>query len=149
MNHPRLLIALAGLAAILLVGCTKKDTRPVRVAVSGTVLRQGQPVAEATIIFEPQGSTPAATGLTDASGNFRLTSFDTDDGAVPGEYLVAIRKVQVIKTDRPPNAPDDFTAPPADEKWLLPVKYGHTSTSGLTASVKPDAPNNFTFELKD
>jgi hypothetical protein len=107
----------------------------------------GQPVAEATVIFEPQGSTPAATGTTDSAGRFVLTTFDTDDGAVPGEYKVAVRKVQVIKGERPANAPDDLASPPPDEKWLLPMKYGNTTTSGFTASVKAETKNEFKFEL--
>jgi hypothetical protein len=134
---------------VVLSGCAKKDSRPGRVQVCGTVLRRGQPVADATVIFEPLGSTPAATGSTDAQGQFALTTFDTNDGAVPGEYKVAIRKVQVIKGARPANAPDDLATPPGDEKWLLPTKYGDTATSGFTASVKVAAKNDFKFELNE
>jgi hypothetical protein len=133
----------------LLGACKKADTRPRRVPVSGMVVHRGQPVAEATVIFEPVGSTPAATGKTDAAGRFQLTTFDASDGAVPGDYKVAVRKVQVTPGSRPADAPDDLAAPPPDEKWLLPVKYGHTASSGLTATVKADAKNEFNFELTD
>src|SRR5690349_11000881 len=81
-------------------GCGKHDDRPGRVPVTGTVLRAGQPVAEATVIFEPVGSTPAATGTTDAAGRFVLSTFDAADGAAPGEYKVAVRKVQVVRAER-------------------------------------------------
>jgi hypothetical protein len=101
------------------------------------------------VLFEPLGSTPAATGTTDAKGQFRLTTFGTDDGAVPGEYKVAVRKVQVIPSSRPGDAPDDLVTPPPDEKWLLPMKYGYSESSGLTATVKADAKNDFKFELPD
>ena len=139
-----------GIALAVISGCTStKDNRPRRVPVTGTVLRMGEPVAQATVIFEPVGSTPAATGETNATGQFRLTTYDTDDGAVPGEYKVAIRKVQVIAGDRPSEAPDDLAAAPPDEKWLLPVKYGHTASSGFTATVKADAKNDFKFDLTD
>src|SRR5688500_16957910 len=76
-------------------GCGKQDNRPGRVPGTGIVLQKGHPVAEANVVFEPQGTTPAATGKTDASGRFQLTSFDPSDGAVPGDYKVAIQKVQV------------------------------------------------------
>jgi hypothetical protein len=142
-------VCVVGLALFVVNGCAKKDTRVRRVPVSGTLFRMGQPVAEATVIFEPLGSTPAATGTTDANGQFRLTTFDIDDGAVPGEYKVAVRKVQVIPGNRPSEAPDDLATTPPDEKWLLPVKYGHSDSSGLTANVKPDAKNDFKFELPD
>ncbi len=132
---------------LVLGGCAKKDSRPGRVQVRGTVLRRGQLVADATVIFEPLGSTPAATGTTDKEGRFVLTTFETNDGAVPGEYRVAVRKVQTVKSERPANAPDDLAMPTPDEKWLLPIKYGNTTTSGLTASVKADAKNDLKFEL--
>jgi hypothetical protein len=137
------------IALALFSGCGKPDNRPQRVRVAGTVLRTGQPVAGATLIFEPVGDTPAATDETDASGRFQLTTFDKDDGAVPGEYKVAVRKIEVIGGNRPADAPDDLERPPPDEKWLLPVKYGHTATSGLTATVKADGDNDFKFELAD
>jgi hypothetical protein len=137
-------------ALIISSGCgSTKDNRPRRVPVNGTVLRMGQPVAEAEVIFEPVGNTPAATGETDPSGRFRLTTFDQYDGAAPGEYKVAVRKVQITPSHRPPDAPDDLVTPPPEEKWLLPVKYGHTVSSGLTATVKADGENDFRFELPD
>jgi hypothetical protein len=139
-----------GVALVVIGGCAStKDNRPRRVPVSGTVLRMGQPVAEAEVIFEPVGNTPAATGQTDASGRFRLTTFDPSDGAAPGEYKVAVRKVQITPSQRPADAPDDLVTPPPEEKWLLPTKYGHTTSSGLTATVKADGENNFRFELAD
>jgi hypothetical protein len=106
-------------------------------------------VADAAVIFEPVGSTPAASGQTDAAGRFRLTTFDANDGAVPGEYKVAVQKVQVIASERPAKAADDLQRPPPNEKWLLPMKYANTATSGFTATVKAGGENQFKFELLD
>ena len=103
---------------LVLSGCGKEDSRPGRVPVTGTVLRTGQPVADASVILEPVGNTPAATGMTDAAGRFELTNFDPNDGAVPGEYKVAISKVQIIRAERPANASDDLASPSPEEKWL-------------------------------
>jgi hypothetical protein len=158
-NEPRMimntlgrLVLLAALAAASAAvgGCKgTTDTRPQRVPVTGKVLHKDQPVEGATVIFEPVGSTPAATGQTDAAGRFQLTTFDPNDGAVAGEYKVAVQKIQVTRSDRPANAPDDAPAPPPEEKSLLPVKYARGDTSGLTATVKSAGPNDFTFELRD
>jgi hypothetical protein len=137
------------IGSLTLGACGKKDDRPGRVPVTGAVLRAGQAVADATVIFEPLGNTPAATGTTDSAGRFVLSTFGADDGAVPGEYKVAVRKVQVIRTARPADAPDDLVTPPPEEKWLLPAKYGDTTTSGFTASVKAEAQNDFKFEIAD
>jgi hypothetical protein len=129
-------------------GCGPKDTRVRRVPASGIVLYKGEPVADADVVLESGGSTPAAAGKTDSAGRFRLTTFDTNDGAVPGEYKVTVRKVQVT-LKAPAAATDDAVGPPPDEKWLLPAKYGHSESSGLTASVKENGENDFKFELQD
>ena len=78
-----------------------------------------------------------------------MTTFDTDDGAVPGEYNVAVRKVQVISGGKPVNASDDYAGPPPNEKWLLPAKFGQSATSGLKATVKEGENNEFQLELQD
>jgi hypothetical protein len=137
------------LTLTLLSGCGKKDNRPGRVPATGTVLQKGQPVAEATVIFESAGSTPAATGKTDASGRFQLTTFEPNDGAVPGDYKVAIQKVQVTSGKTSGAVPDDYVGPPPDEKWLLPAKYGSTATSGFTATVQASGTNDFKFDLPE
>ena len=133
-------------ALFIAVGCGKNDTRVRRVPVSGTVLLKGDSVGDATVVFEPVGSTPAAAGKTDATGRFRLTTFDSDDGAVPGEYKVSVRKIQVQSSNKPP-ASDDAVGAPPDEKWLLPAKYGNSATSGFTATVNESGANDFKFEL--
>ena len=137
------------IAIALTSGCQKTDNRLRRVPVSGVVQYKGQPVADATVLFDPVGSTPAATGTTDTSGRFQLTTFDTNDGASPGEYKVIVRKIQVISGGKSPPATDDAVGPPPDEKWLLPTKYGHSDSSGLTATVQENAENDFKFELQD
>jgi hypothetical protein len=145
----RLICTACLIGSLALGGCGKNDDRPDRVRVTGAVLRAGQAVADASVIFEPLGNTPAATGTTDAAGRFELSTFDADDGAVPGEYRVAVRKVQVIRAERPAGAPDDLAMPPPEEKWLLPMKYGDTTTSGITASVKAETKNEFKFEIAE
>jgi hypothetical protein len=142
-------VTVIAVAIALTYGCQKADNRPRRVPVSGIVLYKGQPVADATVLFDPVGSTPAATGTTDANGRYQLTTFDLNDGAALGDYKVIVRKIQVISGAKSPPATDDAVGPPPDEKWLLPAKYGHAESSGLTASVKESAANDFKFELQE
>jgi hypothetical protein len=138
------------LAFATLGGCGKKqDARPRRVPVSGTVVRQGQPVAEATVLFEPASGTNAAVGQTDSNGRYQLTTFELNDGAVPGDYKVAIRKIKVIRNTPAGTVADDFVGAPPDEKWLLPTKYGYGESSGFTATVKADGDNHFKYELTE
>jgi hypothetical protein len=80
---------------ILLVsmGCSPTGVQPV--ATRGVVkTRSGEPCNGALVVFHPtekdrlQDAKPVATA--DASGNFVLTTFALNDGALPGEYGVTV-----------------------------------------------------------
>jgi hypothetical protein len=77
------------LAAVLVTsaGCGG-GSKPVKV--EGTVTLDGKPLPRATVSFMPVGEGRAASGETDADGIFRLTTFRTNDGALPGEYKVIV-----------------------------------------------------------
>src|SRR5262245_17600189 len=69
-------------------GCGGPD-KPVKVR--GVVLLDDQPLAGATVTFLPvAGTSRTANGRTDADGAFRLTTYTTNDGALPGEYIVTV-----------------------------------------------------------
>jgi hypothetical protein len=85
--------AVAALAAV--AGCGGKD-RPV--PVRGVVKLDGQPLPKATVQLIPAtGQGPVASGLSDARGAFRLTTFKTDDGALPGDYKVIVTVQEIPK----------------------------------------------------
>lgn len=127
-------------------GSSEPADRPQRVSVTGTVLYQERPVEGATVVFIPQGGNHGAVGVTDASGRFMLTTFDRDDGAVPGDYSVTVRKVEMPPAVQ--GATDDAPPPAGDPKPLLPDKYASAATSGLQAKVAEGQPNHFEFELQ-
>ena len=137
---------LAGLALMLVAGCSGAS-KPKTIKVQGKVMYKGQPVTQGDVSFLPvkpaQGypSRPA-TGTLKPDGTYQLTSFEANDGAVPGEYQVSI----VSKTGGPtPEEPD------AQEEWHIPKKYGNPAESGLTATVSADAssPLELNFTLED
>jgi hypothetical protein len=85
----------AALAALVVVlaGCGKRgwlETYPVK----GTVLVDGKPAKGAAVSFHPReavgGRPHLPTGQTDENGEFRLSTFVTDDGAPAGEYEVTV-----------------------------------------------------------
>ena len=119
--------------------------RPKTVPVKVTVTYKGQPVADANVQFLPVSGGHAATGMTDAQGVARLTTFDKNDGAVPGSYRVTIRKSVLVE-----GGSTDPDAPPVPAKYReeLPAKYGAPETSGLTAEVTQSS-TEFTFDLTD
>jgi hypothetical protein len=139
-------------AAVALAGCGGGDEwsadRPKPVPVSGIVLYKQQPVAGATVVFHPEGHAHAATGQTDAAGKFQLQTLKPNDGAVPGEYKVTVRKVEVqAGAEEEMTQVDDTSSP--EQRSLLPDHYGGTESTDLTASVTEGGANNFEFELKD
>ncbi len=125
--------------------------RPATYPVSGTVAMNGQPVADANVNFQMVDGTGAAVGVTDAHGRYELTTFTAGDGAMLGEYRVA-----VTQFDRPPadadvddDHPDyDPEAPTFVPENLLPERYADPATSGLTASVT-EGQNTVDLDLTD
>lgn len=106
-------------ALLPLAGCTGSD-RPDLVPVSGQVLIDGEPVADASLQFIPSGSRPARA-KTDAQGNFTLTTFKDGDGCVPGTHQVVVVAV---------------TNPSPTEQVLhVPEKYMNIATTDATATV--------------
>jgi hypothetical protein len=88
MRLPRTIYA----AGILLVAVAASGCGTKTVKVEGTVTLDGQPVPGAMVIFYPEDGGPQANALTDADGAFRLTTFNTGDGAMPGSHKVTVSK---------------------------------------------------------
>ena len=63
---------------------------PKPIKVKGIVTLDGKPVPGATVTFTPVDEGRVASGRTDDDGSFRLTTFATDDGALPGTYKVVV-----------------------------------------------------------
>jgi len=121
-----------GMAALVcLAGCGGPEHPDVG-RVSGVVTLDGQPLAEATVMFQPtQGRASIAT--TDSAGKYSLTYLDGVPGALLGSHKV------IIRTEVPG---EDGQPPIVKEK--LPKRY-HAQTE-LTAEVKPGS-NTINFDL--
>lgn len=152
----------AGMALLVLslCGCSESsDEKPVY-EVSGTVTFGGGPVAKATVMFSPLDKQPVATGITDSRGVYRLTTYDSFDGAAAGKYDVLISKVAVAKgsgapTHDPTGKNTGSSAPvhnaenaeTEDGGATLDPKYGKQG-NGMTADVKSSGENVFDFKLE-
>lgn len=159
----RSFILLSAFVALAFSGCggaaPAKGRQPVFV-VHGKVTYQGQPVSGADVIFKSESVERSAFGRTDADGNFQLSTFGSNDGAVAGKHSVVIMK-SIVAAPSTPEAPvesQDYV-PPGFEKVKptvakaergLPAKYAKVESSGLMAMVNEDgSPNEVNFELKD
>lgn len=133
------------LACCFAVAGCGDSSAPRLAQVTGTVTYQGKPLAGAYVSFAPEEpGQRAASGSTDASGKYRLTTFTNFDGAVLGKHRVMIRGEE--PPDDPNKAADDITLKRG--KLLTPRKYTDPATSGLTAEVA-DKSNVFDFTLTD
>lgn len=148
----RLLLVSMLLVFLSACGTSVQSDRPATHPVSGTVTMNGQPVARANLSFQLADGSGSAAGVTDNQGRYELTTFTAGDGAVPGEYLVAITQFE----EPPPGAgvPDDHpdynpNLPEFVPKNLLPERYATAKSSGLKATVVEGPNTGVDFELTD
>ncbi|MCA8984713.1 MAG: carboxypeptidase-like regulatory domain-containing protein [Planctomycetaceae bacterium] len=125
---------------LVLPGCGGTSL-PATVSVSGIVTFNGEPLADATVVFYPAEGKPA-TGKTGPDGVYKLTTFQADDGALPGKHKVAISKSSAAPES---NSPEDM----AKIKREIPDKYSNADTSGLTADVQVGQTADIDFNLAD
>ena len=132
----------------LLAGCGGSGVS----AVEGVVTLDGKPLQNASIHFVPQGAGRDATGQTDASGHFTMSTFKPGDGVVPGEYKVVISP--------PLGEPDPTQYASADEAMsgaakvpakkksgpAFPEQYARVDKTPLTQKVP--ASGRVTYGLK-
>lgn len=116
----RMLLHILPLVATLLLACGCSNY-PSLAPVSGTVTYQGKPVANASVVFIPEGDR-ASQGKTDEQGKYELYYIGDTKGAVPGDHQVKISTQKVDEYDE------------VIEKETLPPKYNTKST--LTAKVE-------------
>lgn len=117
------LVAIAALAA----GCSAPE-RPPLGAVAGTVTLDGRPLADAVVLFTPDGPGRTSRGQTDPAGRYRLAYLRDIAGANVGRHTVRIS-----------TATEDNGG-----REALPARYHRSST--LTAEVQP-GDNTLDFEL--
>lgn len=113
------------------------QARPPVYPVSGQVLSNGEPVAQATVMFQPvsEGGKPGFA-TTDGRGNFRAQTFETGDGLTEGTHRVAIHKTHMV--DQSGNIVEEVMDDGIGltEKNLLPEIYADFATSGIEVTVE-------------
>lgn len=148
--------ALVAAALLLAAGCGDSSGVGKRYPVSGAVTYNGSPVETGSIMFQPmdQEAGRAASGVI-KDGEYELTTVTEGDGALPGEYRVAITSKDVDMSKAEANASgggsmrqDDVMQAYADAKDLVPSKYSLADTSGLTYTVKEGSNRGVNFDLK-
>jgi hypothetical protein len=117
------------------------------VPVGGKVTMDGQPLANATVMFAPVGEKAdlAYYGITDLSGTFSLLSPTQRPGAAPGAYTVVISKyARPDGTPFPPDAGSDVLGTGVEH---VPARYSNPQQTELRATVPAGGKEDFEFPL--
>ncbi len=137
---------------LLIVGCGEGNGT---IPVSGIVKMDGQPVVDASVSFIPQSEGgQQATGTTDASGKFVLSTVDPRDGAMPGKYKVVIAPNTRVDEAQDGMSADEAMAAdaaaaakkPKAKGSQFPEQYTRLDKTPLTQEVPSKGP--VLFELK-
>ncbi|MBA63776.1 MAG: hypothetical protein CMJ76_15585 [Planctomycetaceae bacterium] len=101
--HKKLVALLCVGVMITIAGCGASN--PLTTPITGTVTYDGEPLEGATVTLTPEAGSSgsrSASGTTDASGNFTLTTVFTDGqnspGAVGGSYTVRVSKHEITES---------------------------------------------------
>lgn len=139
VTPPRFIMILPTLAALAVGGCSRQPDREPVYPVSGKVLCEGEPAANAFVIFHPaEGSEDfahSAYAKVDDQGEYRLSTYDAYDGAHVGEYVVTIS--WSILTEDGEDGPDQ-----------LKGRYANRESSSIRVTVKPEPNEIPPFEVR-
>ena len=139
------------------VGCGKaKVSREPVYKISGKILYKGQPVEDADVVFTCTEKNRSAFGRTNGLGEFKLTTFVSNDGAVPGKHVVLVTKIQVGAPVEVADISDPAYEPPKlhestdpKPKNAIPSRYSDAKKSDLFAVVSEGENPEMVLELKD
>lgn len=120
--------ALAALMLLASCGCDKNQGSAMRgstVTVKGKVTYQGKPLTKGNITLEPVDRGREAHGGIQPDGTFVLSTFQENDGAVPGVHRVSI----------------------TEAGKAVPRKFQHTSSSQVEIEVV-EGKTEYSIDLK-
>ena len=143
------LTLLLAVLSLSFTGCGYR--RPAQVKTTGTVTLDGEPVANAALMFIPDSGRPAS-GNTNTNGEFQISSFGGNDGLPAGNYRVTVtklvlkdkfqRQLENLEKQAEEAAEEDeesvaFDIEFADNAYenKLPEKYAELDTTDITVTI--------------
>lgn len=134
-----------------------QQARPALYAVSGRVLFEGEPLVNATVLFQKSidaaGYDCTAMSKTDEKGHFCLRALSSHEhGLAAGDYFVTVEKMVPTGRIIPGTAyqgGNDFPDFPGVQEMdsAIPRRFSNTAAPRLFATVRPSVANVFVIRL--
>jgi hypothetical protein len=148
--NDRFIRPVAWLLLIGVLGCAKGDTGPALYPVTGTVKKDGKPLAgvSVSLVATNQKVGIALMGVTKDDGTFEIATGQGKKGAPEGTFKVVLSKgagaVPADPKDAYAGARKDPRQSAGDE---IPKEWQSASTTTKTFDVKKGADNTLNIEL--
>jgi hypothetical protein len=130
-------LALSASFSVTVAACSKNYDGPAPVPARGTVTLKGAPLPSGNIQFFPADGRPAGGAIKD--GKFSLTTYEGDDGAIPGKHTVTVAAYKDVKVP-------GQTEP--QQTLITPEQYASTVTSGISVDIPPTGKTDIQIDLK-
>jgi hypothetical protein len=128
----------AALVAAASAGCSSGDQIKL-VPVEGVVTLDGEPLADAFVIFQSDRGRPSV-GTTGSDGRYRLQYTKETPGALPGRHQVT------ISTHIDPDSDTDDAERQAGRRERIPARYNSQTTLEAVVDAKGSEPADFHLE---
>ena len=131
-------LATALLTTLAAVGCGGSDVDLVKV--TGTVTMNGEPVADAEVLFKPVAGGRLSHGKTDAEGRYTLEYLPGQRGAIVGAHQVSVSTY--VEPDTDSSDPEKMAGRPE----TIPAEFNSRTT--LEAELEPAGSTVLDFDLE-
>jgi hypothetical protein len=122
---------------MLLVGALGCGGGQKPIPTSGVLTLDGEPLADARVTFLPTSEGGRmAWGQTDSLGRFRLTTSNTGDGALPGQYKITVQVIGPV-TEADAKIVTDHKKILAERDRLLKIPRKEIHANYKTADKSP------------
>ncbi|MDR2114801.1 MAG: hypothetical protein LBP87_00310 [Planctomycetaceae bacterium] len=123
---------------VFVAGCSPKVSYLPTEHVQGVVTLDGVPIDDALVTFIPvKADGVAASGYSNTEGIYQLTAVggEPQKGAVTGDYIVTVNKVEIKMVKTPSHYPNEPSTETAVQTPILHKNYLNAKTSPLKATV--------------
>lgn len=148
-TNRRVAFALFACWLVMVGGCGYR--RPQRIPTTGTLLLDGSPVANASLVFLPAEGGRPAMAHSDENGQFTISTYGGNDGLPAGRYKLSATKLML--RERAQKRLDAFNASEAaenggdiqftdaDYRNMLPARYSDPRSSDYEVVIEKNGPS--------